>query len=341
LILAFGLVYISWGTTYLAIKEGVRALPPFLFGGTRIALAGAIILGYVLVRGKWGRLTRRDWFGAALGGLTLFIGGNGLISVAQQTVDSGVASVLVSTTPLWIALLECLWPDGDRLSLPGWLGIFAGLAGVLLLLVPRLQHPATFFQDVGPLLILGSAFSWALGSLVLRYRKSAASHLTFAGLQMLLGGAGLILLGAVLGEPRHLSADRFTPAAIYSFFHLLIIGSLVGFLAYTWLLQHVPASLAGTYAYVNPLVAILVGWLLGGEEITLWIAGGMAVILTGVFLVRSGGSRTRPSRDADRKDDDRQPEPMARRERSSPIPNGPVGIARPASIYIERPDEVS
>jgi drug/metabolite transporter (DMT)-like permease len=291
IVLAFALVYLSWGTTYLAIKEGVRSLPPALFGGTRITLAGLLLLGYLACRGEPLRLPRREWLGAAGGGVLLFVCGNGLISVAQRTVDSGVASILVSTTPLWIALLEGFWPHGDRLTLRGWLGILAGLGGVVVLLAPRLKEPATLRGDAAPLLVLGSAFSWGLGSLLLRHRRPTGSHLTAAAWQMLLGGAALSLVGLALGEAGQLTPERFTPAAVYAFFHLLIVGSLIGFLSYSWLLQHVSAALAGTYAYVNPLVAILIGWLLGGEEITVWLLGGMVIILAGVFLVRSGGVR--------------------------------------------------
>src|SRR5262245_42721551 len=169
IVLAFTLVYLSWGTTYLAIKEGVRALPPALFNGPRVTLAGLLLLGYLALRGESLRLSRGDWLWAAVGGVMLFVFGNGLISVAQQTVDSGVASILVSTTPLWLALLESLWSRGDRLTARGWLGLAAGLVGVCVLLAPRLKEPAALLGDTGPLLVLGSAFSWAIGSLIMRY----------------------------------------------------------------------------------------------------------------------------------------------------------------------------
>lgn len=292
LVLAFTLVYLSWGTTYLAIKEGVRTLPPALFGGTRIALAGLILLGFLVWRGEPLRLSRGEWLWSAVGGMIMFIGGNGLIAYGQKTVESGVASILVATTPLWVALLERFWPGADRLTTRGWLGLLAGLAGVMVLLLPRLGDPAALLGDVGPLLVMGSAFSWALGSLLLRYRKREGSHLTSAAFQMVLGGAGLTLVGLLAGEVQQLTPASFTPAAVYSYFHLLIVGSLIGFVSYIWLLEHVSATLAGTYAYVNPLIAILIGWLLGGEAVTVWIAGGMVIILAGVFLVRSGGIRS-------------------------------------------------
>jgi drug/metabolite transporter (DMT)-like permease len=184
-----------------------------------------------------------------------------------------------------------LWPWGERLRTRGWLGLFVGLAGVLLLLAPRLQPPANLVEDAGPLLVLGSSLSWSIGSFILRYRRLRGTHLSIAAYQMLVGGVSLLLIGLFLGENRDLDPERFTPVGIYAFFHLLVFGSLIGFVAYNWLLGHVSAALAGTYAYVNPLVAILIGRLLDREPITGWILGGMVVILAGVALVRGGGVR--------------------------------------------------
>jgi drug/metabolite transporter (DMT)-like permease len=288
LLLAFLLVYLSWGTTYLAIKRGVKdeQLPPALFGGVRVCLAGALLLGYVALRGGRLRLDRRDLAGVVVGGLLLFVGGNGLITLAEKTVPSGVAAVLAATTPLWIALLEMLWPRGERLSGRGWLGLGIGLGGVLVLLAPKLNEPGDFLSDAGPFLVLGSAASWALGALVLRHWRVRASHLAGAGYQMFLGGGSLALLGLVLGETNALPAT-ITAGAAASFVYLLIVGSLVGFVAFNWLLGHVSAARAGTYAYVNPVVAVLVGCLLDGEELTGWILGGITIILAGVALVRT------------------------------------------------------
>lgn len=291
LVLAFAVVYVVWGTTYFAIKEGVRTLPPALFGGLRIASAGGLLFAYLRLRGESLRLPRRALFVAAVVGGLLFVGGNGLVTVAEETVDSGVASVLVATTPLWIALAEMFWPGGERLTVRGWAGVLTGLAGVLVLLAPRLGQPQAFLRDGAPLLVLGSAASWAVGSLVLRRERRGASHLVSAAYQMVLGGGGLALIGVLTGEVERLTADRLTAAAVLAFFYLLVVSSLVAYLAYTWLLRHVSAALAGTYAYVNPAVAVLVGWLLGGEAVTGWLVGGLVVILAGVTLVRAGGRR--------------------------------------------------
>ncbi len=286
ILLAFTLVYLAWGTTYLAIREGVKQFPPGLFGGLRLTAAGLILFAFLALRGEPLRLRRRELFWVGLAGLLLFVGGNGLITVGERTVDSGVASILVATTPLWMGFIEMFWPGGERLSARGWTGLLIGLAGVVLLLTPKLQHPAQFLQDVGPFLVLGSALSWSVGSLVLRRHRSR-SHLAAAAYQMVLGGGIQTLIGLGMGEATELTPEKFTPGAVYAFFHLLVVGSLIGFVAYNWLLGHVSATLAGTYAYVNPVIAVLVGGL-WGEIIDGWVIGGMAVILAGVALVRTG-----------------------------------------------------
>jgi drug/metabolite transporter (DMT)-like permease len=205
--------------------------------------------------------------------------------VAQRTVPSGVAAVLVATTPLWVGLLGMLWPGGERLSGRGWLGLLLGLAGVLLLLGPKVENPADLVRDFGPALVLGSACAWSVGTLLMRHHHLRGSHLIGAAYQMVIGGSGLVLIGLACGEWGRLP-DRITPSAAAAFFYLLIVGSLVGFVVYNWLLRHVSAAQASTYAYVNPAVAVLVGWA-DGEQMTAWLLGGIGVILAGVALVRS------------------------------------------------------
>jgi drug/metabolite transporter (DMT)-like permease len=307
--LAFAIVYLTWGTTYFAIKEGVRTLPPCLFGGVRIGSAGFVLLVIIGLRGESLRLARRDLLIAAASGVLHFIGGNGLITFAEQTIDSGAASVLAATSPLWIGLGETLWPHGERLTARGWVGVLIGLVGVLLLLAPHLHTPAALLANVGPLLALGSAMCWSAGSLVLRHGRPGGSHVVSAAYQMALGGAGLTVVGLLTGEASRVSADSFTTAAVVSFFYLMIASSLIAFVAYTWLLRHVPAPLVGTYAYVNPAVAVVVGWLVGGEAMTGGLIGGLVVILAGVALVRTGGKGSSLSR--------RPPSIVARNEESA------------------------
>jgi drug/metabolite transporter (DMT)-like permease len=294
-VLAFLIVYLTWGTTYFAIKEGVKTLPPSLFGGLRIGGAGVVLLAYLWLRGESLRLARRDLYVVAASGLLHFVGGNGLITFAEQTVDSGAAAVLAATSPLWIGLGEMLWPRGERLTPRGWVGVLIGLAGVLVLLAPNLRAPATLLADARPLLVLCSSICWSVGSLVLRHGRPSGSVMVSAAYQMALGGGALTLVGVLTGEVGWLTADSLTAAAVFSFFYLLVLSSLVAFVAYTWLLQHVSAPLVGTYAYVNPAVAVVVGWLLGDEAMTGWLLGGLVVILTGVAVVRGGGGARPPA----------------------------------------------
>jgi drug/metabolite transporter (DMT)-like permease len=287
-LVAFALVYLCWGTTFLAIRKGVEVFPPALFAGSRVALAGVVLLAYLALCGQSLQLSRRDIFWTACVGVLLFVGGNGLLSAGEKTSASGMASILAATSPLWMAVLEGLWPGGGRLSALGWLGVIAGLVGVVVVLWPHTHGEGLSWETNGALLILGSAFSWAIGSLVLRYRRVDAPHLTAAAYQMVFGGGALIVLGLLLGEHESLAWQDFTPVAVYSFFHLLVAGSLIGYVAYNWLLGHVSVALVGTCGYVNPMVAVLVGWLLGGEALTGPIVCGMVIILMGVALVRAG-----------------------------------------------------
>lgn len=283
-------VYLSWGTTYLAIKEGVKTLPPCLFGGARIGAAGLVLLAFVLVTGRPKTLSASDLFRTWLHSLLLFVGGNGLITIGQKTVPSGEASVLVATVPLWLGLAESFWPGGERLTALGWAGLLTGLAGLAVLRWQELGQPAMLFRDVATLYVLGSAVSWAIASVILRHRRVRGDRLTVAAYQMVLGGATLILVGIAAGEATELTRVTVTSQVVVAFCYLLVVGSLIGFLCYSWLLTHVSTTVAGTYAYVTPVVAIFTGWLLGGESLTGQMVAGMIVILAGVALVRSGES---------------------------------------------------
>jgi drug/metabolite transporter (DMT)-like permease len=288
IILGFTLIYLTWGTTYLATSIGVREerLPPLLFGGTRITLAGGILLAWQLLRGASVRVAMHELpaiFGTSI---LMFLCGNGLVNVGQQTVNSGVAAVLVATTPLWIGLFAMLFPHGDRLTLRGWLGLFVGLAGVVVLLSPKLKEPTDLVADLGWMCVLGSSISWALGSLLTRQFKPKADHLTGAAYHLICGGLALTLVGLAIGERLPYPED-ITGRAVAAYMYLLIVGSLMGFVAFNWLLGHVSAAKVGTYAYVNPIVAVFVGWA-AGEAMSAALIGGIAVILAGVFLVRGG-----------------------------------------------------
>jgi drug/metabolite transporter (DMT)-like permease len=288
IILAFAALYVSWGTTYLAIREGVKDMPPALFGGVRLAAAGLLILLYQAIRGQSLRLGFRPFLWTVLCSTLLVSLGNYLLGVAEKSIESGTAAILGATTTLWLGLIERCTPRGERLTPLGWIGLLGGLAGVVLLVSPHLGDPMQMLANSGPLLMLGSAFSWACGISLVRRKPSNMPVLTAAGYQLFLGGMMLVVGGLLIGEGSQVTAESFTPRAIYSFLYLLVVGSLIGYVAFSLLLSHVSAMLVGTHSYVNPVVAVFVGWLLAGEQITLPIMGGMIVILVGVALVRLG-----------------------------------------------------
>jgi drug/metabolite transporter (DMT)-like permease len=284
-VLAFAIVYLAYGLNYLAIREGVQTLPPFLFAGAHVTLAGLLVFTWAALRGEQLRLSGRNFLWAAAGGLVVFIGGTGLVTMAEKQVNSGVASILRATTPVWVALLEWLRPKGERLSAAAWGGFLLAIGGVLVVVIPDIDAANRFSQDAAPLLVLASALSWAVGAIILRHHRPCASNLVATAYQMTVGGVAMVLLGLVLGEGPQFNPAELTHDALLAFLFLLLVHSLAGFSALNWLLQHVPASLATTKFYVSPAVAIVAGSLvLREKDLTPEMLGGMALILTGVAL---------------------------------------------------------
>lgn len=286
--LAFAILYTSWGTTYLAIKIGLETLPPCLFSGTRLSLAGGVLLAWLALRGNTLRMDRASFLWVALSGLCFFMGGNGMLTYAQTMIPSSMAAVLVTQTPLWFALMESMVPGGERLTIRGWLGLLLGMLGVVLL---KYDWETGFPFDLGFLLATGSSIIWSVGSLIVRHRTPQVSPFVAAGLQMLIGGLALTVVGFSVGEAARVSMDSLTRSTVLAFFYLLLVGSLGGFVAYNYVLAHVSPALASTYAFVNPLIAVWVGWLILDETVTLPMLGCMAIILAGVALIRTGGVR--------------------------------------------------
>ena len=286
ILLAFMLVFVSWGTTYratgIAMKE--EHMPAALYGGVRFCLAGTILLLWQFCRGQSLRLTFREAWRLVLISWFLFLSANLLINIGQQQVDSGVAAILIATTPLWMGLFGMCGPLREYLSVRGWLGLAIGFGGIVLTMIPQLHSGIAATNSLFSLLILASAASWAIGSLVSRTMALKLPHLTSAGYQMLFGGISQVTLGTSLGEwPVFL--ERLDQRAVLAFIYLLVVGSLSGFVAFNWLLGHIPAAKVGTYAYVNPVIAVLIGGFYG-EPLDRWLFAGIGVILVGVYLVR-------------------------------------------------------
>jgi drug/metabolite transporter (DMT)-like permease len=290
LLAAFAAVYVLWGSTYLAIRFAVETVPPFLLAGIRFTIAGAILGAFALAHGA-ARPTRENWKAAAIAGTLLFPLGNGVVVWAETRIDSSMAALLVATEPFWVVLL--LWLRAGVRPRPFVIaGIVAGFGG-LIMLVGRSSVPgAGAGADViSAAALVGASISWAAGSLYARKAPLARSPLLSAATQMIAGGVALLLLGAATGEPSRLDVAAISTRSILAFGYLVIFGSLIGFSAYSWLVTVAPPARVATYAYVNPVIAVLLGWLLAGEAITVRIVIAAAVIVGAVALIVADQSR--------------------------------------------------
>jgi drug/metabolite transporter (DMT)-like permease len=283
LVLAFGCIYLVWGSTYLAMKFAVDTIPPFLMGAVRFLTAGTLLIVWSAWRGR-AQVSRRALRNAAVVGALLLLWGNGSVAWSAQRVPSGLISLLVATVPLWLVLLQ--GARGRLPTLAELVGVAVGLVGVSLLVLPA--DGSWRNAPVDPLaagvLMVGS-LSWTAGSLFSRSAEQAAYPPMASGLQMLVGGALLAVLGVFVGEPARLSLDAVSTRSTLAVGYLIVFGSLVGFSTYMWLLQKASPAAVGTYAYVNPAVAVLLGVLFAGEQLPARGALAMAVIVGGVALV--------------------------------------------------------
>ena len=291
---ALAAVYLIWGSTYLAIAIAVQTLPPLFSAGLRFSLAGLILLGFIAVR-RGLRLDRRQLAAAATVGLLLIVGGNGFVVLAERTVPSGLTALIIASVPLWIVVFRRI--AGDRIHSSTFVGVAVGFAGVVFLVVPR--GSAGGIELGGLALLLVATTSWALGTFLAPRLRMPRDGLLSTGIQQLAGGIALVVLGAAMGELAHLEPATWSANSLLAMAYLLVFGSLVAFTAYSWLLQHAPVSLVATYAYVNPVVAVLLGALILAEPITPTIVIGAAIIVAAVaFIVTREGARQRTSRTA-------------------------------------------
>jgi drug/metabolite transporter (DMT)-like permease len=278
---ALGTVYLVWGSTYLAIAIAVETLPPLLSAGLRFLTAGVLICLWLVVRRSSLRASLSEVAGAATVGLLLLAGGNGLVVLAERTVPSGVAALIVASVPLWIVVLRALTGERVRGDLIG--GVLLGLAGVAILVVPGGLNGT--LDPFGVAILFGATISWALGTFVSPRLRSPRIALLSTAYQMLAGGVALLLLGLLRGEAAHLDPASFSSRSLIALAYLVLFGSIVAFTAYTWLLQHAPVSLVATYAFVNPVVAVILGALVRSEPITPAIVAGAFVIVAAVAFI--------------------------------------------------------
>ena len=282
-LVAYLVVCVVWGSTYLAIRVGVGVLPPFLFAGLRFLMAGALLLAIVLALGD--RLPRRlvDWRTQAIVGVLLLAGGNAFVVWAEQYTPSGIASIFVVTVALWMAFFDAVIPGGSGdLNWRVVSGLAIGFLGTALLVG---ANPAEILRaDLrGPIALTAASASWSLGSVYGKRHKTETSPYVGAALQMIAGGGAVTVLGTLLGEwPRwHMSARGASAIA-----YLVVFGSILGYSAYTYALRHTSATIVGTYAYVNPVIAVLLGWLILAEPVTARTFLAMALILGAVVWIQ-------------------------------------------------------
>ncbi len=295
LLLAFLAIYTIWGSTYLAIKVSIETIPPFLMAGMRFTIAGLLLYGFARSRGAE-RPTREHWRNSALIGSLLFLAGNGALTWAELKVPSGLAALLLSIIPLWMVLLHHL-ELRRGLDWQLVLGLVLGLAGIALLVGPRELLGGGRVSPLGAGILVAGSVGWAIGSLHSRRAKMPKSALLAASMEMLAGGAGLLLLGFAAGEGRALIHTNFSGHSLWALAYLIVFGSLLGFTAYHWLLTVTTPSRVATYAYVNPVIAVVLGWALGGESLTARIAVATAVIVSAVAIIIAQQARSDSGKD--------------------------------------------
>ena len=279
--LALGIVYVVWGSTYLAIAIAVETLPPLLYAGLRFGLAGLLLAGWLAFRGVDLRISRRELAGAATVGILLLALANGLVVLAERTVPSGVAALIVASIPLWIVIYRMV--AGERVGRDLLAGVLLGLAGVAILVVPGGLNGT--IDPIGALMLFGATLSWALGTFLSPRLETPRNVLVSTAYQMLAGGVVLIVVAVGSGELVHIDPATFSIPSMVAFVYLVVVGSLVAYSAYTWLLQNASVSLVSTYAFVNPVVAVVLGALVLAEPITPTILIGAAVIVVAVAFI--------------------------------------------------------
>ena len=289
---AFAAVYIVWGSTYLAIRYAVESMPPLLMAGSRFAVSGAILYAWARFRGV-AKPTAAEWRTAAVTGFLLICVGNGSVAWAERRVPSGLAALLVAVVPLWMVLLDWFRPGGARPRKAVLAGVIIGLVG-LAVLVGRDSLTGGSQGGVDALgagVLVAASMSWAIGSVYNRHGARPDSAAMSTALQMLGGSVSLLVLGFTLGETNGVHVASITRASWLGWVYLVTFGALLGFTAYIYLLRNVSAAKASTYAYVNPVVAVVLGWAVAGEAVTPRTVLAAAIILGGVAMITIARSR--------------------------------------------------
>ena len=281
--LGFAAVYILWGSTYLGIRFAVASIPPLLMAGTRYVAAGLILYAIMRYRGE-ARPTRAHWQSATLLGGLLLLGGNGLVSIAEQVVPSGITALIVAAVPFWMVLLTAV-EQGSRPKFSVIAGLVLGVIGLAVLVLPDTSSARGHAAPQGVILLLIATFSWAVGSLYAHRAPLPSSTFLGIAMEMITGGLLLWLVGLLTGEGVGLQLQAVTTKSFVALVYLAIFGSLLGFSAYVWVLKVASPARASTYAFVNPVIAVLLGWALAGEALTWRIALAGGIIVAAVCII--------------------------------------------------------
>lgn len=279
-------ICIIWGTTYLAIRVGVAELPPMLFAGLRWIVAGFILIVLLNLRGN-PLPAFKDIKHLAVVGIALIGVANGLVVVAEQWIPSGLTALLISTLPFWMVGLESIFPKGPKINAYIISGLLMGSIGVVIIFAKDLEILIDLNTFIGVLCLLGAVISWSLGSIYSKYTPLKIHPMMGASVQMLIAGALQTLLGLILGEQ---NSFQFTHDSFLAFAYLVVFGSIFGYASYIYAISHLPLSLVSTYAYINPVIALLLGWYILNEQLTIFVLAATILILVGVGLVKRGST---------------------------------------------------
>jgi drug/metabolite transporter (DMT)-like permease len=288
--LALIALYIVWGSTYLGIKFAIETIPPFFHAGVRFLISGIILVTWQHSAGQ-SMPTRKQWMSTAIIGTLLLLGGNGLVAWAEQFIPSGIAALIIGSSPMFLVIGEAIRPNGVKPNWQGIVGILIGFVGIFILIGPtEISGGATKLNPLGVAALLAAELFWSTGSIYSKTADLPKSSLMNTGAQMLMGSISLFIVSLISGELHGWDITAVSARSLYGLTYLTLVGSLVGFVSYGWLLQNAPISLVSTYAYVNPIVAVLLGTLFANEilEPRIWLATG--IIIGSVIFINS----TRP-----------------------------------------------
>src|SRR6202034_359215 len=283
-VLAFAIIYFVWGSTYLAVRVGVREVPPLILAAMRFSVAGVVLFGWLLARGERAP-SLREWRSASLLGLVIFVFDYGLLFWSEQRVPSGIAAVMLALIPVFMALSEIILLRTQKLTVRLGVALLIGIAGVAVLMSRSLNLGGSPIDRAGAVALMIASMTWSIASALTRKLPLPSSKAVSSGVQMLLGGIMLALVAGGLGEFRNFHPGNVSRGVWFALLYLIVAGSIIGFTAYLWLIHHESPTKVGTYAYVNPVVAVLVGYFLGGEALgTRTIVGTLFVLVSVVVI---------------------------------------------------------